>query len=275
MRSNCAPPPRRRSRPDAFHPRAAPRENGPRENGRHGHDGAGAGLKGRRGTRAERHHQAVRFAGGQRPHQPVRGPRPGARPARRERRGQDDPDERALRPAAARRGRDPGRRDRPPAAIPEGRDRRRHRHGAPALHARAGVHRCGERDPRHRGNPAPRPARPAQDPQRRPRALPQLRPAGRPGRPGGEPAGRPPAAGRDHQGTRPGSHRADPRRADRRAHPGRDRGPVPDHPAAARRRQVHRLHLAQAQGSPGHRGHDHRAAQGGGRRGTASVGQRG
>ena len=39
--------------------------------------------------------------------------------------------------------------------LAEGRDRGRHRHGAPALHAGAGVHGRGERHARHRaGRPA-------------------------------------------------------------------------------------------------------------------------
>ena len=98
---------------------------------------------------------------------------------------------------------------------------------------------------------------------------------GRPGRAGGEPAGRHPAAGRDHQGAGQGRVRADPRRADRGAHPGRGRGPVPHHQAAEGRRHVHRLHLAQAQGSPGDRGHDHRAAPRRGGRREVAVRHRG
>ena len=160
-------------------------------------------------------------------------------------------------------------------AFAEGRHRGRHRNGAPALHARARVHRRGERHPRHGGNPPVWAARPAQGPPRRARAVPALRARGRPGRAGGEPAGRHPAAGRDHQGAGQGGVRADPRRADRGAHPGRDRRPVPHHQAAQGRRHVHRLHLAQAQGSPGHRGHDHRAAPRRGGRREAAVRHRG
>ena len=77
-----------------------------------------------------------------------------------------------------------------------------------------------------------RAAGPAQDAPGRARAVPPLRAGDRPGRPGREPAGRHPAAGRDRQGAGQGGDRADPRRADRGADPGRDRGPVPDHPAA-------------------------------------------
>ena len=176
---------------------------------------------------------------------------------------------------AARRGRDLDRREERPVQFAQGRHRGRHRDGAPALHARARVHRRGERHPRHGGNPSVRPARPAQGPSRRTRAVQALRARGRPGRAGGEPAGRHPATGRDHQGAGQGGIRADPRRADRGAHPGRDRRPVPHHQAAQGRRHVHRLHLAQAQGSPGHRGHDHRAAARRDRRREAAVRHRG
>ena len=158
---------------------------------------------------------------------------------------------------------------------PEGRHRGRHRHGAPALHARARVHRGGERDPRHRGDPPPWPARPAQDPQGRAGAFPSLRARHRPGRAGGEPSCRDSAARRDRQGTGQAGDRADPGRADRGAHPGRDRRPVPHHQAAEGRRHVGRLHLPQAQGSPGHRGHDHRAAPRRGRRRAPTGRQRG
>ena len=241
------------------------------------HNGANGSKapKGRRGTRAEGHHQAVRFAGGQRPDRSVCVPGTGARPARRERRRQDDPDERALRAAPAGRGRDPAGRQEGPVQLAEGRHRGRHRDGAPALHARTGVHRGRERHPGHGGNAPVRPARPAQGPQRRARAVPALRARGRPGRPGGGPAGRHPAAGRDHQGAGQGRVRAHPRRADRGAHPGRGRRPVPHHQAAEGRRHVHRLHLAQAQGSSGDRGHDHRAAPRRGGRPEGAVRDRG
>ena len=241
------------------------------------HNGANGSKapKGRRGTRAEGHHQAVRFAGGQRPDRSVGVPGTGARPARRERRRQDDPDERPVRAAPAGRGRDPAGRQEGPVQLAEGRHRGRHRDGAPALHARTGVHRGRERHPGHGGNAPVRPAGPAQGPPRRARAVPALRARGRPGRPGGGPAGRHPAAGRDHQGAGQGRVRADPRRADRGAHPGRDRRPVPHHQAAQGRRHVHRLHLAQAQGSPGDRGHDHRAAPRRGGRREGAVRDRG
>ena len=52
--------------------------------------------------------------------------------------------------------------------------------------------------------------------------------------------------------------------------PAEARGPVPHHQAAEGRRHLDRLHLAQAQGSPGDRRHDHRAApRRGGRPGVA------
>ena len=52
---------------------------------------------------------------------------------------------------AARRGRDFHRRQAGELPLAEGRDRGRHRHGAPALHAGAGLHGRGERHARHRG----------------------------------------------------------------------------------------------------------------------------
>ena len=119
-----------------------------------------------------------------------------------------------------------------------------------------------------------RPARPAQGPPRRARALRAVRPAGRPRRPGGGPAGRRAAAGRDHQGAAARRQRARPRRADRRADPGRDRGPVPDHARAAGGRPVDHLHLAQAQGSPGDRRHHHGHPAREGRRRAAADHQR-
>ena len=95
--------------------------------------------------------------------------------------------------------------------------------------------------------------------------------AGQPGRAGRGPAGRRAAAGGDHQGAAAPGQRADPGRADRRADPERDRGPVPGHARAAGRRPVHRLHLAQAQGSPGHRRRDHRHPA---RAGSSASGRR-
>ena len=210
-------------------------------------------------TRTARHHQALRRPGGQRPHRPDRRARRGARAARRERRGQVDPDEPALRPAAAGRGRDPGGRRAADLPQPPGRHRGRHRHGAPALHAGAGLHGRGEHRARRRGDQG-RPARlagPPPRPPRRPGDLRALRPAGRPGRPGGEPAGRRAAAGGDRQGAHPRRRPADPGRADRGAHPAGDRRAARGHALAVRHRQVDRLHHPQAQRGQGHRRPDH------------------
>ena len=102
-----------------------------------------------------------------------------------------------------------------------------------------------------------RPARPAAGPPGRTGALRALRPGRRPGRLRRGSAGRRAAAGRDHQGPAARGQRARPRRADVRADAGRDRGPVPDHARAQGGRPVDRLHLAQAQGGPGDRRHDH------------------
>ena len=70
------------------------------------------------------------------------------RDRRRERRRQVDADEDALRHAPARRRHDPRRRCRAALQVAERRDRRRHRHGAPALHARGQPHGAGEHHPR-------------------------------------------------------------------------------------------------------------------------------
>ena len=94
-----------------------------------------------------------------------------------------------------------------------------------------------------------------------------VRAAGRSGRADRGPAGRRAAAGGDPQGAGPRRPGADPGRADGGADPRRDRGPVPDHAGAAGKRPGHRLHLAQAQGGAGHRGHgDDPAPRPGGRR---------
>ena len=93
------------------------------------------------------------------------GQRRGAGAAGRERRRQEHADERALRAGPARRGRDPAARAAAADPFAQGRDRRRHRHGAPALHADPGddggrEHRAGD-EPRNgparstrRGQPA-------------------------------------------------------------------------------------------------------------------------
>ena len=75
------------------------------------------------------------------------------RPARRERRRQVDADERALRPLPGRRGRDPPRRQAVQHfAGPGDAIARRHRHGAPALHAGPGLHGRRERHARRRAD---------------------------------------------------------------------------------------------------------------------------
>ena len=76
--------------------------------------------------------------------------RPGRDPraARGERRGQVDADERPLRAPPARRGRDPARRRAGHDRLPAPGHPARHRHGPPALHARAGDDRG--REPRAR-----------------------------------------------------------------------------------------------------------------------------
>ena len=151
--------------------------------------------------------------------------------------------------------------------LAQGRDQRRHRHGAPALHAGARLHRRRERHARRRaGHGGFGLARPRAGPASDVLELSERYGlAGRPRRLRRGPAGRRAAAGGDHQGAAARRQRPGARRADRGAHPQRDRGPVPDHARAARGRPVHRLHLAQAQGSPGHRRqhHDHQARQGG------------
>ena len=112
----------------------------------------------------------------------------------------------------------------------------RHRHGAPALHARPGLHRGRERHARRRAargarraswTGAARAARSAEVSERY-----GLR--RRPGRGDRGPAGRRPAAGRDHQGADPRRRPADPRRADRRAHPAGDRRAARDHAVSSR-----------------------------------------
>ena len=79
--------------------------------------------------------------------------------ARRERRGQDDPDERALRALPARRGHDPDRWPRGRDPVAAGRDRARHRHDPPAFHA--GELPDGHRERRARARGPGRRARPA------------------------------------------------------------------------------------------------------------------
>ena len=167
-------------------------------------------------------------------------------------------------------GDDPGRRQAADHSFAQGRDRGRDRHGAPALHAGAGVHRGRERHARQRGDPRARPAGPPADAPQGPGPVAAVRAAGRSGRADRGPAGRRAAAGGDPQGAVPRRPGADPGRADGGADPRRDRGPVPDHARAAGKRPRHRLHLAQAQGGAGHRRHgDDPAPRPGGRRAPA------
>ena len=103
-----------------------------------------------------------------------------------------------------------------PLPVAEGRHRRRHRHGAPALHAGRQPHRPGERDPRLRADARAgarhRPARAAGSAScPTPTGCRSTRTAGR------GPRRRRAPAGRDHQGPLPGRPHPDPRRADRGA----------------------------------------------------------
>ena len=125
-------------------------------------EGAGDGAD-RTGRRAAGDHQALPGRRRQPRHRAAGAPGRGARDRRGERRRQVDPDEDALRRAPAGRGHDPRRRPRGLLPQPVGRDRRRHRHGPPALHAGRLLHRAGERRARQRAD-ARRPARPRRGP---------------------------------------------------------------------------------------------------------------
>ena len=143
--------------------------------------------------------------------------RPGRdpRPARRERRRQDDPDEHPLRAGTPGRGQDPHRRHRgrPDRAVR--RDPPRDQHGPPALHAGPGADRRREHRPR-RGDDRPRRLPRSQGgPQADRRARSPLRLRGRPGGQGRLAVGRLAAAGRDPEGALPRREGARPRRADR------------------------------------------------------------
>ena len=156
------------------------------------------------------------------------------------------------------RGRDPGRRRAGRPSRARRRHRGRHRHGAPALHARPGLHRGRERHARRRADAGVGFLDRARRPARGARGLRAVRPPGRPGRAGRGPAGRRPAARRDRQGADPRRRPADPRRADRRAHPAGDRRPARTSCGAEGRRQVDRLHHPQAARGQGDRRPDHR-----------------
>ena len=169
-------------------------------------------------------------------------------------------------------GRDPHRRRAGDLRRARRRDARRHRDGAPALHADPGLHRGRERRAGPRAHP-----RPAEVPQPPGRAqggrgdLAALRPRRARRRAGpGPPGGRPAARG-DHQGAAAGRADPDPRRADRRADPAGDRRPDGGHALAQGGRHLHRLHHPQAARGPGRRRPDHRDPPGQGRRRGEAV----
>ena len=155
--------------------------------------------------RAARDHQALPRRRRQPRHRAAGPPRRGARHRRRERRRQVDADEDPLRHAPPRRGHDPARRPRGALPQPGRRDRRRHRHGPPALHAGRQLHRPGEHRPGQRAHQR-RPAGPRRGPPPDPRDLRPLRARPRPRRAGRGPRCRRPAAGRDRQGALPRRH---------------------------------------------------------------------
>ena len=158
----------------------------------------------RRGPRQPR-----RLAGRPRGHDP--------RAGGRERRRQVHADGDALwvSPAGSRRDPGPGRRGGLSHAA--GRPGRRHRHGAPALHAGGAVHGAGERRAGRGGRvPARGGARARPCAARAPGG--GLSPGGRSGRRRGRPRRGPAPARRDPQGAGARRRSPDPRRADRRAH---------------------------------------------------------
>ena len=93
-------------------------------------------------------------------------------------------------------------------------------------------------------------------------ALRAVQPQRRPRREDRGPPRRRPPAGRDPQGALPQERHPRPRRALRRAHPGRDGGAVRHHPRAGGERHDGHLHHPQAQRGARGRGPDHRAAAG-------------
>ena len=159
--------------------------------------------------------------------------------------------------APPRRGHDPARRPRGALPQPGRRDRRRHRHGPPALHAGRQLHRPGEHRPGQRAHPG-RPAGPGRGPPPDPRDLRPLRPRPRPRRARRGPRRRRPPAGRDRQGALPRRHDADPRRADRRPRAAGGRRAVRQPGRAQARGPDGHLHLAQARRGPQGRRLDHR-----------------
>ena len=136
--------------------------------------------------------------------------------------------------------------------LPAAGHRARHRHGPPALHARAGDDR--RREPRARRRAAQRAAARLQGRRReRARAVAAVRPGGRSGRARRGPGRRRAAAGRDPARAVPRREGARARRADRGADPAGGAGPVRGPAHADRGGHVGRLHLAQAQRGAGHR----------------------
>ena len=199
------------------------------------------------------------------------------RPARRERRGQDDADERPVRAGRARRGRDPARRQADQDRRPVRRDRPRHQHGPPALHARAGPDRRREHHPGRGGDAAPAASSTARDARRRITELadrfgfeidPDAKVA--------HPVGRPAAACRDPQGALSRHAHPRPRRADGRADAAGDGGDLRPAAQARRERPQHHLHQPQALRSARDRRPDHgHPARPGRRRARAAGHDRG
>ena len=169
-------------------------------------------------SRATRDNQEVRPGRRERPGRLRPPPRRGSRPARRERGRQVHADVDPLRALQPDRGRDPRRRRAVEIDSPSQGDRARHRHGAPALHARAGDDGRREHRARRRAAQRRRHARRARGAQAGQGAVRALRACGRPRLRDRGCDGRRPAARRDPEDALP--RRAHPRagRADRGAH---------------------------------------------------------
>ena len=137
-------------------------------------------------------------------------------------------------------------------------DRCRHRHGPPALPARArlrrrriGRARCRERQR------TPRDVRPRRRPPARRRALQAIRPQRQPRRDHRRPPRRRPPAGRDPQGALSQERHPRPRRAVGGPHPVRDGRALRHHPGPGGDRDLDHLHHPQARRGAGGRGPDH------------------
>ena len=117
-----------------------------RDRGHPGHRQVNSGRSRPRSNSGD--HQAVRDPGREQRGGLRAAPWRDPRAARGERRGQVDADERPLRTSSARRRTDPAGRGAGLDRLPAAGHRPRHRHGAPALHARAGDDRG--REPRAR-----------------------------------------------------------------------------------------------------------------------------